>query len=171
MPDDKAPFELTISLNVLEHLGMNLYSNVPAVLSEIVANAWDADADNVWVDWDRAGDTIVIQDDGVGMNPRDVNSRFLTVGYRRRDDQPGLTGKDRAPMGRKGIGKLSLFSIARTVEIETVRNSEASAFRMQLERIREQIQNRRGNRDFLGLNRFRRMGSTSRMALGSPLRI
>ena len=30
---------MSISLNALEHLGINLYSNIPAVLSEIVANA------------------------------------------------------------------------------------------------------------------------------------
>src|SRR5689334_16782179 len=102
-------FALTISLNVLEHLGINLYSNVPAVLSEIVANAWDADAEVIHVTWDR-NDRIVIHDDGTGMTPDEVNDRFLTVGYRRRDEQPGATTKNRHPMGRKGIGKLSLFS-------------------------------------------------------------
>ena len=40
-------FTMSLSLNVLNHLGINLYSNVPAVLSEIVANSWDADAENV----------------------------------------------------------------------------------------------------------------------------
>jgi HSP90 family molecular chaperone len=68
-------FSLTISLNVLEHLGINLYSNVPSVLSEIVANAWDADADTVTVDWDRSNDKIVISDDGTGMTPDEVNQR------------------------------------------------------------------------------------------------
>ncbi|HHY01814.1 MAG TPA: hypothetical protein GX686_02960 [Paracoccus sp.] len=38
------------SLNALEHPGINLYSNIPAVLSEIVADAWDADAENVTID-------------------------------------------------------------------------------------------------------------------------
>jgi hypothetical protein len=28
-------------------LGLNLYSNIPSVLAEIIANAWDADADKV----------------------------------------------------------------------------------------------------------------------------
>ena len=37
-------FIMSLSLNVLNHLGINLYSNIPAVLSEIVANSWDADA-------------------------------------------------------------------------------------------------------------------------------
>ena len=90
------PFRLTISLNVLEHLGINLYSNVPAVLSEIVANAWDADASEVRVTWDRTAGRIVIQDDGVGMTPSEINERFLSVGYRRRDGQPGRTPKGRS---------------------------------------------------------------------------
>ena len=36
--DDYEQYRLTISLNVLNHLGINLYSNVPAVLAEVVAN-------------------------------------------------------------------------------------------------------------------------------------
>lgn len=101
-------FALTISLNVLEHLGINLYSNVPSVLSEIVANAWDADAETVRVNWDRTDGKIVISDDGCGMTAQEVNERFLKVGHRRRDMQPGPTPKfGRRPMGRKGIGKLS----------------------------------------------------------------
>jgi len=133
-------FSLTISLNVLEHLGINLYSNVPAVLSEIVANAWDADAGDVRVNWNRPLDKIIIQDSGTGMEPDDINKRFLTVGYRRRDEQPGETTKGRKPMGRKGIGKLSLFSIAGCVEIETVKNGVKSAFRMKLDDIRRKIE-------------------------------
>ena len=145
MSAGQEPFRLTISLNVLEHLGINLYSNVPAVLSEIVANAWDADASEVRVTWDRTAGTIVIQDDGVGMIPSEINERFLSVGYRRRDGQPGTTPKGRHPMGRKGIGKLSLFSIANTVRIETIKGGIKSAFRMKLSEIREQIRREGGS--------------------------
>lgn len=132
-------FALTISLNVLEHLGINLYSNVPSVLSEIVANAWDADAEEVTVDWDRSNGRIIIFDDGVGMTADEVNERFLKVGHRRRDLQPGLTPKGRHPMGRKGIGKLSLFSIAGVVQVETRREGQPSAFEMRLEDIRKKV--------------------------------
>ena len=145
MSAGRGPFRLTISLNVLEHLGINLYSNVPAVLSEIVANAWDADASEVRVTWDRAADGIVIQDDGIGMTPDEINERFLSVGYRRRDGQPGTTDKGRHPMGRKGIGKLSLFSIANAVRIETIKEGAKSAFEMKLSEIREQIRREGGS--------------------------
>ena len=145
MSTEQEPFRLTISLNVLEHLGINLYSNVPAVLSEIVANAWDADASEVRVTWDKAAGRIVIQDDGIGMTPGEINERFLNVGYRRRNGQPGPTFKGRHPMGRKGIGKLSLFSIANAVRIETIKEGVKSAFQMKLDEIREQIRREGGS--------------------------
>jgi hypothetical protein len=37
-------YTMTVDLSVLEALGINLYSNAAAVLSELVANAYDADA-------------------------------------------------------------------------------------------------------------------------------
>jgi hypothetical protein len=46
---------MRLSLNVLNHLGINLYSNVPAVLAETVANAWDADAEHVLDHHQRSG--------------------------------------------------------------------------------------------------------------------
>ncbi len=144
MTNEERRFQLTISMNVLEHLGINLYSNVPAVLSEIVANAWDADASEVRVDWNQQKDRIVIQDDGIGMTPDDITTRFLTVGYRRRDGQPGPTNRGRRPMGRKGIGKLSLFSIANTVSIKTAKQGIKSAFRLNLSDIRAKIRSEGG---------------------------
>ena len=145
MSGKNTSLQMTISLNVLEHLGINLYSNVPSVLSEIIANAWDADASEVFINWYREEGKIVIQDDGSGMTPKEINDRFLNVGYRRRDEQPGKTPKGRRPMGRKGIGKLSSFSIANTVEIETSKDGIRTAFRMNLDDIRATAQQPDGN--------------------------
>ena len=44
-------YTMTITLNVLNNLGINLYSSVPAVLSEVVANSWDADATKVDIEY------------------------------------------------------------------------------------------------------------------------
>lgn len=118
------PLKMRLNLNVLQHLGLNLYSNVPAVLSEIVANAWDADAEKVRVGWDKNTGCIVIEDDGIGMTRDDIIDRFLLVGYQRRTDMPRLTSKGRLPMGRKGIGKFSLFSIASEIVVDTIRDGQ-----------------------------------------------
>lgn len=78
-------FIMSLSLNVLNHLGINLYSNIPAVLSEIVANSWDADATRV--DITISDDEIVIKDDGCGMSAEDINNKFLYVGYQKENNQ------------------------------------------------------------------------------------
>jgi hypothetical protein len=134
---------MRLSLNVLNHLGISLYSNVPAVLAETVANAWDADAEHVWINIDEAKGCITITDDGHGMDEQDINEKFLTVGYRRRDEDKisgSITVKWKRPaMGRKGIGKLSLFSIAREVRVFSIKGNQKSAFEMKLGDIQAKI--------------------------------
>jgi hypothetical protein len=114
------PYELTVDLQVLRHLGIGLYSNVPAVVSEMVANAYDADAETV--DVNVKDDEIVIKDDGLGMSVSDANAKFLTVGYDKRAHETETPKLYRKPMGRKGIGKLSAFAIAEKVQIQSIKS-------------------------------------------------
>jgi len=133
-------YKMEITLNVLNHLGINLYSNVPAVLSEVVANAWDADAEEVEISIDKGAEEIIIQDDGSGMDLNDINDKYLTVGYRKRYNGELLTPIHNRPvMGRKGIGKLSLFSIADVIEVYSKKGEDKNAFSMSTSDIREQI--------------------------------
>ncbi|NDK25609.1 heat-shock protein [Streptomyces sp. TR1341] len=136
-----APYKMTLSLNVLNHLGLNLYSNVPSVLSEVVANSYDADATEVRIDINPADDSVIVHDNGSGMTEEEVNERFLTVGYQRRlDPRQAVTPRGRRVMGRKGIGKLSLLSIAEEVEVFTSKDGQKSALRMDVSDIRRQIE-------------------------------
>ena len=134
-------YEMRISLNVLNHMGLHLYSNTPAVLAEAIANAWDADASEVAVNLDTEAKTISVKDDGVGMDLADINEKFLYVGYRKRGEEGGLlTPKGRKPMGRKGIGKLSLFSIAKRISVHTKKDgARPEAFLMDADLIEEAI--------------------------------
>ncbi len=137
----KKIFKMTIDLNVLNHLGVNLYSNVPAVLAEAVANSWDADATSVTIRINSHAETISICDDGHGMSVEDINEKFLRVGYRRREYENPVTSKFQRPvMGRKGIGKLSLFSVANVIDVHSrIKDQEPIAFSMSLTEIQEAI--------------------------------
>lgn len=110
-------FKLQVDLNVLNHLGIGLYSSTPAVVTEIVANAWDADATRV--DINIKDGTIIVLDNGHGMGPEELQGRFLKVGYARREQPGGARSPkfDRPVMGRKGIGKLAMFSLANRIDI------------------------------------------------------
>ena len=136
--DTPKKYQMTINLNVLNHLGINLYSNIPAVLSEVVANSWDADATNVDIEIET--ERITITDDGHGMTLDDINGKYLEVGYERRTHEPVKTKNyNRDVMGRKGIGKLSLFSIAKIVKVETFKDGSRNGFVMSTDEIEKHI--------------------------------
>lgn len=137
---DEDQLELQISLSVLEDLGINLYGNLPAVLSEVVANAWDADASKVEINYDNSNGEITIVDDGIGMTRDELQKFYLTVGHKRRRSGRTETPSGRPPMGRKGIGKLSLFSIANKVKVETTKDGERTAILMEVEKIKTSIE-------------------------------
>lgn len=133
----ESKFRMSINLQVLNHLGLNLYSNTSAVLSEVVANAWDADATEVRIKIDK--DCISISDNGIGMSLEDINCKYLTVGYQKRSES-GLSPKLKRPvMGRKGIGKLSLFSIANIVEVYSKKDSELNGFKIDTDSLKNAI--------------------------------
>lgn len=141
MSYSESPYCMTIDLQILNHLGINLYSNAAAVLSEAVANAWDADAQNVSIDIQN--EYILICDDGKGMSQDDINSRFLKVGYSKRENEGDKTSKGRNTMGRKGIGKLSLFSIADIVDVYSFKDGQKNCFRMSIDEIKEVIKQKK----------------------------
>ena len=134
-------YKMSIDFNVLNHLGINLYSNIPAVLSEVVANSYDADATEVNID--IYNDKVVITDNGCGMDEEEINRKYLMVGYQKRKGPNGIIKTpiyNRKVMGRKGIGKLSLMSIAKTIEVYTCKDDKQSAFKISVDDIVKKIE-------------------------------
>lgn len=162
-------YTMTVDLSVLESLGINLYSNAAAVLSELVANAYDADAGQVDITWqpraapsplgqtgqpvaegpttaadppdeEPAVQEVVISDDGCGMTVPEANARFLKAGYKKRDAEGNRSPKGRPFMGRKGIGKLSVFSLAQTVEVYSkTEGGQPHGFQIRVEALEDAI--------------------------------
>lgn len=122
------PLTLRFAHNVIEHLGLKLYQNKPTnVLAELVSNSWDAMASNVYVDLLTTDvgepEAISVFDDGVGMSKAVLISNYLVVG--RPKSRPVVEAGNanaRYPMGRKGIGKLAPFGVARIVHVVTVQD-------------------------------------------------
>ncbi|NGY38992.1 hypothetical protein FQU23_015965 [Flavobacterium sp. XN-5] len=139
-------YSMTLNLNVLNHLGLNLYSNTPAVLSEVIANSYDADATNVNITISQESDKIIIFDNGNGMSLEEINEKFLTVGYQKRENGENLSKRFSRPvMGRKGIGKLSLLSIANVIEIHSKsKNNVGNALKLEKSELERQIKQNNG---------------------------
>lgn len=113
---------------LLQLLGPNLYTNIYYVLGEIIANAYDADAENVYIMYNPAKNSIIIEDDGNGMSYNEINDKFLPIGVKTRtNDYNSLTPiKKRKKMGRKGIGKLAALSVSDYIKITSQKEGEKS---------------------------------------------
>ena len=134
MQPSSKKYTMRISRLTIDKLGIQMYDRVSAVLAELIANAYDADARQVKITLpfgqylarkvgglvEDLGFEIIIEDDGSGMTAQEVNDYYLNVGYNRRVKRSEQTPKyNRRVMGRKGIGKLAPFGICREVEIIT----------------------------------------------------
>jgi hypothetical protein len=132
----KHPYSLKIERKIVDKLGLKLYDRVSAVVAELIANSYDADAENVIIrlpigkalavrrgkSTEEKGYIIEVIDDGHGMTPDEANNFYLHVAKDRRTDplQGNLSRTKKRPvMGRKGIGKLAPFGVCRTIEIRS----------------------------------------------------
>jgi hypothetical protein len=122
-------YRLEVDPRILELLGPSLYTNIYYVLAELIANAYDADAKNVYI---IAGkDDIRVEDDGHGMSYASGDiTRYLNVaGVSRTTEKDSFTkSKRRRKMGRKGVGKLAALSVSENVDILTIAKGERSGF-------------------------------------------
>ncbi len=132
---ENSPYQLRISRLTVDKLGVKLYDKASAVVAELIANSYDADAETVTVrlplnlqlasqaggKLQDLGYVIDVEDDGHGMTPDEAIDFYLRVGADRRA-RTGVDGsrsrkKKRPVMGRKGIGKLAPFGICRRIEV------------------------------------------------------
>ena len=98
------------------------YSSSERALKELVDNAWEADAERVFVTLPKplSGDPIVIQDEGTGMTEEELRRHYLSIATDRRSRRGERTGKkNRLVKGRKGIGKFAGLMAAATMTLET----------------------------------------------------
>ena len=133
-------YTMTISRLTVDKLGVKLYDRVSAVIAEVVANSYDADATEVTIIapmgqlmatkrggvLNDLGYQIEVHDNGCGMlvdeSINEVNDFYLKVGGERRGDaRRGDRSKvfKRRVMGRKGVGKLAPFGVCHQIEVIT----------------------------------------------------
>lgn len=122
-------YRLNVDPRILELLGPNLYTNIYYVLAELIANAYDADAKNVYIISNK--DDIRVEDDGHGMSYEagDIAKYLNVAGVSRTTETESLTKSGtRRKMGRKGVGKLAALSVSEDVDVLTIVKGEKSGF-------------------------------------------
>ena len=126
--------------NTIEHLGISLYSKLPSVLAELISNSWDADSDEVSINFIEKDVDKEIEyiDTGDGMTFDELNEKYLVIGRNRRVEiENQISSKGRKVIGKKGLGKLSVFGICNSIEVISIKNGFKNHFKMNLSDIKE----------------------------------
>ena len=113
------PFSVTAQTALL--LGRESISSPVVAVLELVKNAYDADAESVTVRFRRASSpegTIEIVDDGDGMTWHDIETKWMVIGTRHKQQEP-VSPRGRVRVGEKGIGRFALDRLASQVIVET----------------------------------------------------
>jgi len=103
-----------LSSGIMDELMDKAYASVYDPFRELIANSYDANAYKVRIEMEDER-TLYVDDDGYGIS--DFNS-FLTKGMtEKRQARKGVSESGRALIGEKGLGFLSVFKIAREVDV------------------------------------------------------
>lgn len=113
-----------------DHAGQ-IMSDGRIAIVELVANAYDAGASRVNVEWpSERGESLVVEDNGTGMSQEQFQRRWRTLGYRRTQEQGPLAElptdsalvRKRIAFGQSGKGRHGAFCFADEYVIETWRD-------------------------------------------------
>jgi len=116
----KASFRF--SPKILARLGEELNQSADQSISELVKNAYDADARRCvieLIDVTQPGGKIVVSDDGDGMTPEVIRDQWLVLGKSSKNVS-NKTKLGRAPAGSKGLGRLAALRMGSEVVLSSV---------------------------------------------------
>jgi hypothetical protein len=97
-------------------IGERLYSESIELIRELVNNAYDADATDVWVTVSE--EAILVEDNGTGMDLEGLRQYFL-IGSQEKLQNPKSPRFGRDRIGQFGIGKFATLSACQRFEVVT----------------------------------------------------
>jgi signal transduction histidine kinase len=117
----KKPFDM--SARVPMQLGRESISSSTVAVSELIKNAYDADAESVHVEFhlreSPAISSLVLRDDGSGMDAATLYQHWLKIGTDFKNGIELSLNKKRILTGAKGLGRLGLDRLSKKVILFT----------------------------------------------------
>lgn len=147
----------TVDAGHIQRLGAELVGKQDTALSELIKNAYDADATKVvltFTDYQQPGGTLVIEDDGSGMQDDVIRSSWMRISTASKVDQPLSPIYRRVRAGRKGIGRFSVQRLGKWLYLETRPRGSTTGFRVRFSWDEEFRPGRDLNEVFSQIERF-----------------
>lgn len=119
---DEKNIRFSVDAGVINRLGKELVGRHESAVAELVKNAYDADATTVdlyFNNCSKIGGTVIIEDNGTGMNREQLIKGFMTISSSDKVHNPRSIRYGRSRAGQKGIGRFATQRIGKALTITT----------------------------------------------------
>ena len=119
---DEENVRFSVDASHMSRLGRELVGKKETAVSELVKNAYDADATQVTLTFenaDLAGGRLTIEDDGNGMTREQLIAGFMRLSTTDKIHEPYSPKYNRLRAGRKGIGRFAAQGLGKKLTITT----------------------------------------------------
>ncbi|MBN9285551.1 MULTISPECIES: ATP-binding protein [unclassified Flavobacterium] len=126
----------SVDAGIINRLGKELVGRHETAVSELVKNAYDADAKTVnliFKDAWNPGGTLIIDDDGIGMNREELINGFMRLSSSDKIHNPESPKYNRTRAGRKGIGRFATQRLGNKLTIITQKENLDSALKITID--------------------------------------
>lgn len=123
----------TVDAQHINRLGFELVGKQETALSELIKNAYDADATSVEIefeDYDKVGGNLIITDNGTGMDTQTIRNSWMRLSTNDKGDNPVSERFKRLRAGRKGIGRFAVQRLGTSLVLETEQRGEDQGIRV-----------------------------------------
>ena len=124
----------TVDAGHINRLGYELVGKQETALSELIKNAYDADAVRVEIrfqNYDRPGGTLIIKDDGEGMTDETIRKTWMRLSTPDKINNPKSNRFGRQRAGRKGIGRFAVQRLGTKLTLFSGRQGDAQGIRVE----------------------------------------
>lgn len=123
----------SVDAGIIDRLGRELVSKKETAVSELIKNAYDADAVNVrliFIEADTEIGELQIEDDGSGMTLEDLINGFMRISSSDKATYPHSPIYQRRRAGQKGIGRFATQRLGHILEITTQTEKDSYAHKV-----------------------------------------
>lgn len=127
---DTDNIRFSVDAGIIDRLGTELVARQETAVSELVKNAYDADAKKVTLMFENSdpiGGTLFIEDDGLGMTKEQLINGFMRISSTDKLRNPISERFKRNRAGQKGIGRFAVQRLGEKLTITTQTKNDDSA--------------------------------------------
>ncbi|MCC3215196.1 ATP-binding protein [Chryseobacterium sp. X308] len=130
---DESAVRFSVDAGIINRLGKELVGKQETAVSELIKNAYDADATEVNLIFENAwnkGGILTIEDNGHGMNREQLVNGFMRLSSSDKIHNPVSTKYKRQKAGKKGIGRFATQRLGERLIIITQTEQSPDALKV-----------------------------------------